>query len=134
MSIAAMHPIEVVEVGQGLGIIIVGPCQLLKKIKGLRTVEVAPLRFLLTIPLGTSIDSIEVAVIDAIESAADHEERERLILTQLRELIRKLRRRGELSKAEMLFVDTRSMNGDAGGSTPKQPENSVASQAALARK
>src|SRR5262245_27856159 len=44
--------IEVVEVEKGLGIIIVGPSKLLQKIEGLRMVEVAPLRYLLTIPLG----------------------------------------------------------------------------------
>jgi hypothetical protein len=106
---AGKKPIEVVQVGQGLAIIIVGPSQLLKRIEGLRLIEVAPSRFLLTIPLGTSIDSIEVAVIDAVESATGCGKAERTLLLQLRELIRDLRRRGELSKGEMLFVDTRSM-------------------------
>ncbi len=109
------NPIEIVEVGEGLGIIIVGPSPMLEKIEGLRMVEVAPLRFLLTIPLGTSIDSFTMAVIDAFENSATCEEWERSILTQLRDLIRKLRRRGGLSKAEMIFVDTRSINEEARG-------------------
>jgi hypothetical protein len=126
MPVDAKHPIEVVEVGPGLGIIIVGPSQLLKKIEALRLVEVAPLRFLLTIPLGTSIDSIEVAVIDAVESITASEEDERSTLMQLRELIRNLRRRGELSKGEMLFVDTRSMREDTTVSRHRPTNSSVA--------
>jgi hypothetical protein len=100
--------IEVVEVQNGLGIIIVGPSKLLQRIEGLRMVEVAPLRFLLTIPLGTSIDSIELSVIDLVESQAATDEWERTLLVELRDLIRELRQRRELSKAEMLFVDTRN--------------------------
>jgi hypothetical protein len=106
-SDARHNLIEVVEVEPGRGLIIVGPSSQLQKIEGLRLVEVAPLRFLLTIPLGTAIDSIELAVIDAVDNAAECEDWERSILTQLRDLIRNLRRRGELSKAEILFVDTR---------------------------
>jgi hypothetical protein len=99
--------IELVEVAPGLGIIIVGPSQLLRKIKGLRLVEVAPMRFLLTIPPGTSIDSLELAIMDLLEDAGSHKDWERSALTQLNDLIRGLRRRGKLSKAEMLFIDTR---------------------------
>jgi hypothetical protein len=112
---AQRNPIEIVEIGDGLGIIIVGPSQLLAKIEGLRMVEVAPMRFLLTIPLGTSIDSLAMAIIDAVENAAACEEWERSTLMQLRDLIRHLRRRGGLSKAEMLFVDTQRIRGEAAG-------------------
>ena len=114
LDVKDYNPIEIVEVGEGLGIIIVGPSPLLEKIEGLRMVEVAPLRFL-TIPLGTSIDSFAMAVIDAFESSAACQEWERSILTQLTDLIRNLRRRGGLSKAEMIFVNTRSIREDASG-------------------
>jgi len=114
---AAMPPdakrqnqIELVEVTPGLAIIIVGPSQLLQRIEWLRLVEVAPMRFLLSIPLGTSIDSLELAVMDLLEDTKRCDDRERSLLSQLRDLIRRLRRRGELSKAEMLLVDTRAMD------------------------
>src|SRR5262245_21906986 len=42
--------VEVVEVSPGVGIILVGPSRYLKRIKWLRLVEVAPMRYLLTIP------------------------------------------------------------------------------------
>lgn len=103
--------IQVVEVEEGLGIIIVGPSKLLQQIEGLRMVEVAPLRFLLTIPFGATIDSVELAVIDLVESKVASEEWEQSLLAELRDLIRNLRQRRELSKAEMLIVDTRKKEG-----------------------
>lgn len=112
--------VEVVEITPGVGIIIVGPSLLLRKIEWLRLVEVAPLRFLLTVPLGTSIDSLELAFIDLLEDPAAHDTREHAILIELRNLVRRLRRRGELSKAEMLFVDTRGNPED----TPETADNS----------
>ena len=99
--------VDLVEVSPGLAIIIVGPSQLLRKIKWLRLVEVSPMRFLLSIPLNTSIDSLELAIIELLEDAKP--DWEHSLLIQLRDLMRRLRRRGELSKAEMLFVDTRAM-------------------------
>jgi hypothetical protein len=109
--------VELVAVMPGLAIIIVGPSQLLQKIEWLRLVEVAPMRFLLTIPLGTSIDSLELAIIDLLEDAKPYNNWEHSLLSQLRDLIRRVRRRGELLKAEMLFIDTRAM----GGGTDAEP-------------
>jgi hypothetical protein len=120
--------IEVVEVEQGLGIIIVGPSKLLQRIEGLRMVEVAPLRFLLTIPLGTSIDSIELAVIDLVDSGGAVEQWEHSLLSELRDLIRSLRQRREISKAEMLFVDTRNL-----GDGVSNSERTRAASSATAR-
>src|SRR5262245_10216148 len=101
--------VEVVEVAHGIGIILVGPSQLLKKIEGLRLVEVAPLRFLLTVASGTSIDSLELSIVDLLDTARSLDEPEHSMLNDLRHLIRKLRRGAAVSKAEMLFVDTRAM-------------------------
>ena len=105
---AAQRKIDIVEVAPGLGIIIVGPSRLLQKVQGLRLVEVAPMRFLLTIPPGTSVDSFELAIMDLLEDDKSKEDWEISTLTQLRDLIRALRREGKLMKAEMLFIDTRA--------------------------
>ena len=105
---SAQKKIDIVEVAPGLGIIIVGPSRLLQKVPGLRLVEVAPMRFLLTIPPGTSVDSFELAIMDLLEDGESKEDWEISTLTQLRDLIRALRREGKLMKAEMLFIDTRA--------------------------
>jgi hypothetical protein len=101
--------VDLVEVSPGLAIIIIGPSQVLKKIKWLRLVEVAPMRYLLSIPLGTSIDTLELAILELLEEAKI--DGEHSLLLQLRNLIRGLRRRGGLSKGELLFVDTRAIDG-----------------------
>jgi hypothetical protein len=98
--------VELVEVEPGLGIILVGPTRMLEKIAGLRLAEVAPLRFLITLSRGTSIDSIELSISDLLEEFPGKHALERATLVQLRDLFRELRRRGKLSTAEMLFVDT----------------------------
>jgi hypothetical protein len=101
--------IEIVEVAPGLGIILVGPSRLLQKVRGLRLVEVAPMRYLLTIPPGTSVDSFELAIMDLLdEDAKSNEDWEHSTLIRLRDLIRGLRREGKLLKGEMLFTDTRA--------------------------
>ena len=101
-------PVDLVEVSPGLAVIVVGPSPRLRKIKWLRLLEVAPLRFLLSIPTGTSIDSLELAVLELLEDPTLDDDSERSLLIQLKDLIRGLRHGGQLSKGEMLFVDTRA--------------------------
>lgn len=102
-------PIELVEVMPGLGIIIVGPSRYLQKIRWLRLIEVAPSRFLLTIPTGTVVDSLELAVVDMLQNLKPSEEWEKSLLEALRDLMRHVRLAGKVSKAELLFVETNGL-------------------------
>lgn len=63
-----MKPVEVVKIAPDRAIILVGPSRALKRIRGLRLVEVAPARFLLTVPSGTPVESFEISLMDLIES------------------------------------------------------------------
>lgn len=99
---------ELVEVAPGLSIILVGPSAALRKIEWLRLMEIAPSRFLLIIPSGTSIDSLELAVIDLLDNLAPSDLWERAVIQRLRELIGKLRRGAEVSKAELLLIQKRT--------------------------
>jgi hypothetical protein len=107
----ANHPkqVELVEVAPGVGIILVGPSRYLKRIKLLRLVEIAPTRYLLTIPSGTPVDSLELAVVDLLENVKSLDEWEMSILEQLRDLMRTLRLEDKLYKAELLFIDTKGL-------------------------
>jgi hypothetical protein len=71
------------------------------------------MRFLLSIPVGTSIDSLELAVIEVLDEAPIHDSWERSLLEGLRDLMRKVRRRGDFSKEEILLVDTRANRASA---------------------
>jgi hypothetical protein len=95
---------QLVEVAPGVCVILVGPSRYLQEIAWLRLLEMAPSRFLLIIPSGTSIDSLELAVIDRLEEVGANEQREAAILQGLRSLIGTLRRGCELSKAELLLI------------------------------
>jgi len=102
--------VELVEVAPGVGIILIGPNRSLKKIKWLRMVEIAPMRYLLTVPSGTAVDSLELAIVDLLENTKSLDEWERSSLEQLRDLMRTLRVGDKVHKAELLFIDTKGLS------------------------
>jgi hypothetical protein len=102
---------ELVEAAPGLSVILVGPSRCLRRIEWLRMIEVAPLRYLLTIPPGMPVDSLELAVIDVMESEEAQDPWEQAVLQRLRQLIASLRRGSEVSKAEVLLVEKRGSAG-----------------------
>lgn len=98
--------VEIVEVVPGSGIILVGPMRSLGRGGLLRFVEVAPSRFLLSIPSGTAIESLEMEILDALESLPADQERERLGLEKLRRIINQQRKKKTVSKREFLLIGT----------------------------
>ena len=99
-------PVEVVEMIPGSGLIVVGPCAALARIPWLNMIEIAPARFLLTVPSGTAVEVLEVAIRDAIEQLPGEEQRERAMLETLKDLLVGVRRASTLTKAELLIVKT----------------------------
>jgi hypothetical protein len=114
--------VDVVEVMPGVGIILVGASRCLRQIPWLRLVEVAPSRFLLSIPSGTPVDSLEIALHDLLETTPPADVRERAILERLHALMRMLRRGRSVSKAEMLFVDTGGRPAKGAAESKEVPE------------
>jgi hypothetical protein len=98
--------VEAVEIAPGSGIILVGPMRSLGRIGLLRLVEVAPRRFLLTVPSGTAIESLEMEILDAMESLPAHEEAERPGLEKLRLIINQQRKNKTVTKREFLLIGT----------------------------
>jgi hypothetical protein len=100
-------PIELVEVAPGKSLIVVGPSKVLRKIAGLKLIEIARARYLLTIPSGTPIEALEVALRDlSHDPKLQKNERENTVLKELLNLIGHQRRTKRLSKAEILIIDT----------------------------
>ena len=99
--------IEVVEIRKGIGYILVRSAVALQSIPRLTLLEVTPGRYLLAMPIGTAIESLEVSILDLLEHLPETEERDRRMLLRLRGLFKKQRRRKTVSKAEILFVATR---------------------------
>lgn len=95
--------VEIVEVAENTGLVIVGPNQALRKMPFLRLVEVAPLRYLLAFESGHNFHSLEIALIDALEDPDEAGDRQ--LLTQLLEHVKRLRRSKSVSMAEILVVN-----------------------------
>jgi hypothetical protein len=96
--------VDVVEVAPGAAIILVPPNRSLRRIPWLRLAELSPGRHLVTILPGTPIDSLEIAILDLLESLPKGEGYERPILEELRRLIGTGRREQKITKYEMLYV------------------------------
>jgi len=111
-------PVELVEMAPGKSLIVVGPSKSLRMIPWLKQIEIAPARYLLTIPSGTSIEVVEVALRDLVHNAElQKDERENEVMQEILNLISHQRRARRLSKAEILIVDT---NGSANLSTAER--------------
>jgi hypothetical protein len=98
--------VEIVEAYPGRAMIIVGPSKYLREIDFLEQVEIAPSRFLLVIPTGTAIDSLELAVADMLEHLPPEDAYEHELLTELYQVLRHRRRQQDVSKAEILLIRT----------------------------
>ena len=99
--------VELAEMTQGKSLIVVGPSQALKRIPFLKLIEIAPARYLLTIPSGTAVESLEVALHDMLNDPnVRHDEREHTIILELMNLIGHQRRTKRMSKAEILIINS----------------------------
>ena len=96
--------VEVVEATPGQSVIVVGPSKSLQSIDWLRLVEIAPGRYLLVVPTGTAIESLEVAVEDLLERLPSEETYERELLSALLKVMRFRRRQQDVTKAEILLI------------------------------
>jgi hypothetical protein len=91
----------------GKSLIVIGPSKALRRIPWLKLIEIAPSRFLLTLPSGTPIEALEVALRDLFHNPELQDNgREAAVLDELLNLIGQQRRTMRLSKAEVLIIDT----------------------------
>jgi hypothetical protein len=100
----ALPAVSTIEIGSGKAVILVGHSEPLKRLPGLRLIEVAPARHLISIRPGTSIESLELAIHDLLEEQPQGQATDREILETLGRIIRKSRRAQSSAKEEILFV------------------------------
>ncbi len=96
---------EVVKVAPHNSVLIVGSDTLLSRIPWLRLVEISPGRNLIAIPSGTSLESLEVAILEVIEGMASAAETEKSLLKEFCKYVGRLRRHNRVSRAEIMIVD-----------------------------
>ena len=97
---------DIVKVAPHKSVFIVGSDTLLSKISWIKLVEIAPGLNLITIPSGTSLESLEVAILELIENIPSDESTERTLLEEFCKYVGRLRRYNKMSVAEILVVDT----------------------------
>jgi hypothetical protein len=97
---------EIVEVAPQKSVIIVGSETRLSRIPWLKLVEIAPGRNLIAIPSGTSLESLEISILDLIEHMPSDDLSERTLLEDFRKYVGRLRRNRKMSKFEILIVDS----------------------------
>jgi len=97
-------PVELVEVEKGSAVILVAPSKYLRSISFLKLLEISPARFLMVIPSGFAIDTLEVAIIDLLEELPENEKHERELLSELSKCLATQRRSNTISKEELLLV------------------------------
>lgn len=97
--------VEVIKISENTGMIIVGPSRSLASIPWLRLLEIAPTRYLISIPLGSDIASLEIAIMDLIEHQDDKDAAELALLEELRQCLSHHRRKEVVTKGEVLFID-----------------------------
>jgi hypothetical protein len=102
----APSKVRLVEIERGTSVIVVGSSRSLARLRFLRRVEVSPGCYLLVIPSGTPIESLELELVDLLDDIPHDEEGERRLVDQLRTLIRRSRRGNRVSKAEILLISS----------------------------
>lgn len=99
-----LKKVELIELTPGKVLIVVGESSSLQHIEWLRLVEIAPFRYLLVLPSGTSVEVLEVTIQDLLRNL-DPNSSESVLLKELLGVICHQRRGRSITKAELLFVD-----------------------------
>ena len=103
---AAGRPaVEVVEMAPHRGLIVVTNHKALDGVEGLRLVEIAPSRFLITLDKSLSVESLEIRLQDLLDEA-EAGSAGGAFLAELLALLRRQRRERTVSKEEILIISS----------------------------
>ena len=100
-----LPPVDVVRLTDSLGLIVVAPSAVLRRIPFLHLVKIAPQRFIIALDAGHDFKALELTLRDALDDLQAPEEAERPLLTDLLTKVAGLRRRARVSMAEILLAD-----------------------------
>jgi len=95
--------VELISISEEAAVLAIGPCRSLEAIPWLHLVEITPSRFLLTVPIGTPMASLEVALLDLIETLPEERSSDRDTLLEIRMQL-SLHRRQEQVTTRKIFL------------------------------
>ena len=97
-------PVEIVEMAEKTGLIVVGPCEALRRIPFVHLVEVTPARYLIALESGHDYRALELAIRDLHEENSAAKSGEGELISLLLENVRRLRKAARVTMAEILLV------------------------------
>lgn len=97
--------IELISIADDAAILVIGPCRSLQNIPWVHLVEITPARFLVTIPAGTPMPLLEVALLDLIETLPDEFDDDRETLKELRHQLSSHRRQDQVKTQEIFLLN-----------------------------
>lgn len=103
--------VEILTVGPRLGVIVLARCPTLSRISWLRTIEIAPGRFLLGLAPGIPTETLEPEITDLLHASGSASASDRALLTELLAALRTGARAAPSEKAEIMFVEPAAQDG-----------------------
>lgn len=97
--------VDLIEVSPSLAMIVVPYCRYLHESPDISLARIVPNRYLITLPEGTPLSTIEIGVEDQLELLDPDEARDRAILEQLLARLRSARRANRANLASVVLVD-----------------------------
>ena len=96
---------EIIPISEDHGALIIGPCSALRAIPWVQLVEVNPARFLVSVPSGTGVAELEVAILDLVDTLPEEQAQEKALLTELRQQLALARRHEQMSSRKIFLVN-----------------------------
>lgn len=97
--------VDLVEVSAGVALIIVPYCRYLHESPDISLAQIVPGRFLIMLPEGTPLSTVEIAVGDQLALMDQSDTRDREVLQQLLTHLRAARRANRANMASVVLVD-----------------------------
>ena len=97
--------VNVLKISDKEGILTVGPCSLLNAIPHLQLIEIAPMRYIISKPTGMPIETIEIALIDMLETITGDQEEEKNMLMKIRNYLKLHRENDSLQTREIILLN-----------------------------
>ncbi len=97
--------VDLIEVSSGVALIIVPYCRLLHESPDISLAQIVPGRFLIMLPEGAPLSTVEIAVDDQLALLDETATRDREVLEQLLAHLRSARRANRANMASVVLVD-----------------------------
>ncbi|HJT79780.1 MAG TPA: hypothetical protein VJ719_01175 [Chthoniobacterales bacterium] len=97
--------VQIVEIAENTGLVLVGPSEALSKVPFLRLVEVAPARYLLALTPGHDLNHLEIALNDQLDEPDNSVGSDRDLISTLLNHFKNFRKSDSVSMAQILLVE-----------------------------